>query len=284
LDRSNPDASILSFLPRVDNCTFALCTDIKGIAMTEHIIAGHKVKLYDGVDDMPIPRYSAFNRMMLIDSGIGGDIESVNDHIRTISMHIKRKDYESVAKELQNYQQNLHFIIQGLNPKMLAFAAMVASVDGEEVTDYSSENMQRIAKMLSEEKLSVITRMLSAFKKKIEEEIATFFPEMQNSATLSEYYTLMDKRTELLCDQILNEVNHSEEIERIELHMYALQLPEKFSGADGVEALSIKRFEEMCAVLSRHLSRNPKEMTVMEYYQSYMVLKEESKSYGSNTD
>ena len=44
--------------------------------MVERLIAGHRVRLFDAIDDLPIVRFQKFQKYLLIDAGIGGDIAS----------------------------------------------------------------------------------------------------------------------------------------------------------------------------------------------------------------
>ena len=52
--------------------------------MKELKLAGHKVRLYDSIEELPICRFHAYNRMLLIDAGIGSDINDFDAH-RTCS-------------------------------------------------------------------------------------------------------------------------------------------------------------------------------------------------------
>ena len=38
-------------------------------------VGNHTVTVYEGIDEMPIVRYQKFNRLMLIESGVGSTIE-----------------------------------------------------------------------------------------------------------------------------------------------------------------------------------------------------------------
>lgn len=41
-------------------------------------VGNHTVTVYEGIDEMPIVRYQKFNRLMLIESGVGSTIEELD--------------------------------------------------------------------------------------------------------------------------------------------------------------------------------------------------------------
>lgn len=53
--------------------------------------------------------------------------------------------------------------------------------------------------------------------------------------------------------------------------------PEVYSGSQGVEVKYIRAYEEMNALLSTKISRNPANLSVLEYYQTFEYLKKAHK-------
>ena len=49
--------------------------------MKREVINNHIVILYDSIDELPIIRFHKYNKYMLIDSGIGSDLNDINVHI-----------------------------------------------------------------------------------------------------------------------------------------------------------------------------------------------------------
>lgn len=121
--------------------------------------------MYDGINDLPITRFHLFNKYMLIDSGIGGDLDSVSGHIANISKHIEHNDTERMLQELKNYQQNLVFIMSNLTPEHLAFAVMIKTLDGKEI-DTSDDGLHRVLELLNP-KVGIIKKVLNELKKKL---------------------------------------------------------------------------------------------------------------------
>ena len=63
--------------------TFVQYTNITKILMKREVINNHIVILYDSIDELPIIRFHKYNKYMLIDSGIGSDLNDINVHIDT---------------------------------------------------------------------------------------------------------------------------------------------------------------------------------------------------------
>lgn len=109
-------------------------------------VNGHTLEVYEGIDELPIINFQKYNKCLLIDSGIGSDVDSVNQHIITLAKLIgtnTETDKEKVLTELENMQTNLMMICSEISPSNMAFAALVHSVDGEVVTDLSDSGLKR---------------------------------------------------------------------------------------------------------------------------------------------
>lgn len=109
--------------------------------------------------------------------------------------------------------------------------------------------------------------------------MAIYFPALFDSATTKEYYGRLKRRTLLVLNTIIRGPSNDtqNEIDEIDEYLLELALPEKYDGPDGFEVKYIRNFEQMSAMLSQHLSRDPKKMTVLEYYQSFEYLKKHFK-------
>ena len=55
-------------------------------------IKDKKIKLYDSIDEMPIVNFQKYNKCILIDSGLGSDVDSIDSHIVNIAKYINKGD------------------------------------------------------------------------------------------------------------------------------------------------------------------------------------------------
>ena len=125
----------------------------------------HKVEIYDSIDELPIKRFQKFNKYMLIDRGIGSDMQDVLSHIDRAKIYIKSNP-AMAATELDNMRQSIYLLVDELSPKHMAFAALVHKIDGEEMNDISDAGLKRVLEILSEAKKGWLDGVLNSVKKK----------------------------------------------------------------------------------------------------------------------
>lgn len=69
----------------------------------------------------------------------------------------------------------------------------------------------------------------------------------------------------------------SPDIEKIDQHLLTMLPPQNYQGHKGAEVQMIKAYERAVAVMSQHISQNPKTMTVLAFYETLAALKEQNK-------
>lgn len=241
-----------------------------------------EVKIYDSIDELPIVNYQKFNKLVLLDSGIGSDIISADEHIVKIAKLIG-KDNNKAMQELQNLRQNMHMIVTETSPKFLSFAALIHSIDGEEVKDLSDDNLKAIIKSLDPKNNSLIQRVIEEIKKKLLSELDLYFPSTFNSAKEKEAYDKVKARTLIELNGIIDGVDVSKQIQEIDDEMFSKYVPKCFFGKDSVEIAFDKQFETSCFVISQKTNLNAKSLTTLEFYNTLSLIEKqaeaESKAY-----
>ena len=247
--------------------------------MKEVKLNGHKVDLYSSIEELPMVRFHKYNKCLLVDAGVGSDLSAFDGHIERVVRYIRSDKREEAAKELENLRQNIYIILQGMSPNHMAFACLVARIDGKVQDDISDEGLQRVMQQLGGAPLKDITANAEAVKKKIDEELVLYFPAVFDDAKSKEYYDLMKQRTKAMLDCILlgDNQERSEKVERLTDKMVTFTKPNSFTGADSLEIEHDKRFEDMCLLISQNLHTDAKKMTVLEYYNTYQYLQEQNK-------
>lgn len=126
------------------------------------------IKLYDCIDELPIERYHKFNIYCLLSAGIGNDIESVTSHINSIYSALQRKDFDRLKIQFENYYMSLNMILEHIDTQSIAFACLVHSINGDEITDLSDESLKNISKRITRAGKRVkILELVSEIKKKL---------------------------------------------------------------------------------------------------------------------
>lgn len=243
-------------------------------------IGGKRVELYDSIEEMPITRFHKYSKMSLIDAGIGSDITDFDRHIAKAMALAKGKNPSDAAVELENLRQSVYFIQNNLSPKHLSFAALVKSIDGMPCDDLSDGGLQRVVDELAQAPHGRITALLDAVKKKIEEELRLYFPKLFDDAQEKEYYDTLRRRTSLILEKIERgsaDDGIREEIGRLADELATFYRPRVFTGTDSVEIQHDKSFGSVCLLMAQDLHVDPKEFSVMEYYNALSYMQEEAR-------
>lgn len=69
-----------------------------------------------------------------------------------------------------------------------------------------------------------------------------------------------------------------DQIDIIEDELFSMSNPGKYSGPDGLEVKHIKGFNETCVVLQQYVPKDPKTMTVIEYFQTLDIIRDQLKA------
>lgn len=236
----------------------------------------HTIEIYDSIDSLPVTRFHKYNRLLLVDAGVGSDLADFDSHIERAIRFCKTKP-DLAATELENLRQNVYFIQSELSPKHLAFCVLIKSIDGKDCDDISDESLKKLHEIISDVTHLELTTELESVKKKIDEELNTYFPKVFDDSTVKEYYDQLRRRTMTMLDAIITGEDKQAEIEEITNLLLTFAKPSIFFGPDSLEIQYDKQFESMCLMLSQKLNVKPKTFTVLEYYNAFEYLKEQAK-------
>lgn len=247
-------------------------------------IGGKVVTLYDSIEEMPMRRFHKYNKMMIIDAGIGSDVADVDKHLEKAIAYIGSNMPDAAATELENMRQNIFFVQNDVSPRFLSFAALVHSVDGVPCEDISDDGLAKVVQMFADAPVGDVTASLEAVKKKIDGEIDAYFPKLFDSAAVKEYYDMLRRRTLTLLEGILSGdvEGKTPEVARLTRALLTHTTPRRFSGSDNFEADYDRQFDTMSFTISEHLNvGDPKGLTVREYYSAFELVQKKMKSAAS---
>ena len=234
-------------------------------------IKGMNVELYDSIEDLPIMRFHKYNKMLLVDAGVGSDLSDFDRHIEKVIRYLNSPTPNMATVELENMRQNIYFIQSEVSPRHLAFAVLVKSINGKPRNDLSDDGLQQTMSLFKDVANSEITAHLEAVKKKIDDELRLYFPRLFDDATLKEYYDKLKQRTIVVLRTIID--GRATEADAKEID----DITAAFPGSESVEIRHDRQFENMCLILSQNLHVDPKKFTVLEYYNAFEYIKEQAK-------
>lgn len=250
-----------------------------GIMVTVKI-GKHTVEMYDTIEELPIVRFHKYQKLLLVDAGIGSDIAAFDQRIEKTRRFLMAGKPEQAQQELENMRQCVFLIQSGVNPKHRAFAALVTKIDGQDCTDIGDDALAAITERLNDVPESELTAQLEAVKKKIDEELTLYFPALFNDSDVKEYYDILRKRTLEILNGIVAGVDDpagAEIVDKLTTALITYSNPKMFTGSDGVEIQFDRQFENLCLVLSEQLHVEPKKYSVLEFYNAFDFVKERAK-------
>lgn len=243
-------------------------------------IGKHKIEFYDTIEELPIVRFHKYQKLLLVDSGIGSDIFAFDQRLLKAREFIVANKLEQAKQELENLRQCVFMIQTELAPKHRAFAALVTKLDGKDCTDIGDDALAAITKTLQDVPEHELTAQLEAVKKKIDGELMLYFPALFIDSEVKEYYDLLRKRTLEILNGIVagnNDPAASEIVSKLTNALITYSNPKLFTGSNGVEIQFERQFENLCLVLSEQLHVEPKKYTVLEFYNAFDFVKERTK-------
>lgn len=239
---------------------------------------GHDIELYDGsITDLPAARFHKFNKMLLIDAGIGSDLSDLDNHLDRVYRFMDSSP-DMAKAELDNLRQNVYLIQSEISPKHMAFCVLITRIDGQEVTDISDEALRELQAKTGNIPMSEITAQVEAVKKKIDEELSVYFPRMFEDSAVKEYYDKLRDKVLAVLDGVITGNDMETEIEAIDNWLITFSKPSIFQGEKSVEVEYDKQYESMCLTLSKNLNVEAKELSLLAYYNAFEYLKDMIKS------
>ena len=250
-----------------------------GIMVTVKI-GKHTVEMYDTIEELPIVRFHKYQKLLLVDAGIGSDIAAFDQRIEKTRRFLMAGKPEQAQQELENMRQCVFLIQSGVNPKHRAFAALVTKIDGQDCTDIGDDALAAITEKLNDVPESELTAQLEAVKKKIDGELTLYFPALFNDSDVKEYYDILRKRTLEILNGIVAGVDDpagAEIVDKLTTALITYSNPKSFTGSNGVEIQFDRQFENLCLALSEQLHVEPKKYSVLEFYNAFEFIKERAK-------
>lgn len=237
-----------------------------------------QLRIYDSVDELPIVNFQKYNKYLLIDAGIGSDVDDIDQHINKIVQFMNAGEKGKAAQELQNMRQNLYMIGAEISPKNLAFAALIHSVDGKEVTDLSDDGLKSLLAELGKVKQSALSRLLDEVKKKVQSELELYFPKNFDDPKEKELYDTLKQRILLVLDSIIEDKDNDKQIAEIDISLLLKHKPKCYVGASSEEIAYEKHFETTCLIIAQKTGVDPKKLTLLQYYNALDMIKSQAEA------
>lgn len=123
----------------------------------------------ESIKELPIDRYSEFQKYLLQDSGMGSDIESIQRHHEKIDLFLAAGKTQEAINERLNQHFNFFFMLNRINITHLSFAVLVSAVADQSIVDYSETALLEVSSKLGKQGFTheQLTSILEDVKKKL---------------------------------------------------------------------------------------------------------------------
>lgn len=118
--------------------------------MVEVKINGNKVQFYDNIKTLPIRRYQQSNKHLMVAADIGSDFTDFDKRSLEITEFLQKGMLPEAIKSIENRRQSVWNAFQNYNPKGMALAVMVYSINGIEKKDFSDSGLEQVLDELNE--------------------------------------------------------------------------------------------------------------------------------------
>lgn len=132
-------------------------------------LPNHVVEIYNSIKELPMFLSKELQKNVLQDIGVGSTMKDVDEHIERLAMFVKEDRKSDIIEELKNMRFNFFSMLEKIDHKSFSFACLIKSINGNKITDYSSENLERIINQLSEDGLTyaIVEPILEDVKKNL---------------------------------------------------------------------------------------------------------------------
>lgn len=115
---------------------------------------------FESIKDLPEWRYNEFQNYLIQESGIGNNIEQVNDNLANVEVCLFKKDYDNAIKEIVKLKLSCFTAFNNINFNSLAFCCLVKTIKGKEYDD-----INEIKELIKNIKVKDIEETISKVKK-----------------------------------------------------------------------------------------------------------------------
>ena len=108
------------------------------------------IEFYDSIEEMPHRNYMKFNKEMMRQNEVGNDNNDVLKRIERAMSFINAGSSDKAFRELSNARMTYTYAGAEIQPKGLALASMVKTIDGQPQTDLTSDGLRRVLTVLQD--------------------------------------------------------------------------------------------------------------------------------------
>lgn len=112
--------------------------------------SGGVIKIYESARELTIERYTDFQKYLAIQSGMGSDMQSCIARVSRLEAYLLDDKKEDCLTEVENLKNCLNAVFSGVGYYTIAFAVLVAEINGKPCRDLTLSGYQSVISELKE--------------------------------------------------------------------------------------------------------------------------------------
>lgn len=240
---------------------------------------GENIEFYSSASELPIDRYTAFQKYLVLESGIGSTPQAIANRYLKIKALIEEGKYKDALIENENAYKAVISATEGVQYGSMAFACLVARIGSYCADDLTEDGLLRVTELLEKSGVlqSEISNSVEESKKKIDEELKSYFPDLFDEVDSLSYYSDLKKYIIAIGDTYSSLEPSPEKIEDLkhQSNQFIIGSGVKNFNQDDPENILIdmdKRFHSLCSDMEADGSSNPYKYTVIQFYNKLSYL------------
>lgn len=128
---------------------------------------GHSITIHESSKELPINRFTDFQKYIIQDAGLGATMADVENHFNNLYRLLAAGLLEDAGREAYNLHFNLYLSINKISTRSLSFLVLVDAIDDKLLEDFSEANLLKVADQLGRYGLTqqLVEEIISDVKK-----------------------------------------------------------------------------------------------------------------------
>lgn len=239
------------------------------------------IEVFDDIEQLTAERFSKFNKFMMLSDSLGNSFTDI-DKVHLSKMYLVVNDPAKIRDEINNMRLLIYNILNEINPRSMAFACLVSSINGKDRTDISDAGIEQTRKEIEKTGITVsdLKKKLQELRDKIRGDLEMYFPANFDPNPVVRI-PAFDSLKKHLIAKVEALIDPSEEREQLvkdtEKALGNFVRTNSFLPNDNDEIRHEKDFEKACVILSEHTNKDVKKMSVKEYFTLVDFVNEKNK-------
>lgn len=128
-------------------------------------VGRYEIELHDDLT-MPAKQFALWMKYVIIDASLGSDPKNLMANLNRARLYNGENETEKTEVELGNIMEQVHLILNEMNPTLLCFAAKIKSVNGKEIKKMTDADVLKWHKKLSGVQVGKLREVVDSVKKK----------------------------------------------------------------------------------------------------------------------